>query len=65
MRPMMVMCGDGLARAGLAHHAERLAAIERVGDAVHRMDDAVFGVEVHLEVIDLEQVLALGNGLRP
>ena len=56
--------GHGLARAGFAHHAERLAAIERVAHAVNGMHDAVLGVEVHLQVVDLEQMLALGDRLR-
>ena len=56
--------GHGLAGTGLADDAEGLAAIERVGNAIDRVDDAVLGMEIHLEVIDLEQVLTLGDGLR-
>ena len=55
--------GDGLARTGLAHHAEGLAAVQRVGHAVDRAHHAVLGMEVHLEVIDLQQVMPLGNRL--
>ncbi len=55
--------GDGLAGARLAHDAQGLAAVERVAHAVHGLDDAVLGVEVHLEVVDLKQVLAFGHRL--
>ena len=56
--------GHGLTGTGLADDAEGLATIERIGDAVDGMDDTVLGMEVHLEIIDLEEMLALGNGLR-
>ena len=55
--------GHRLARAGLAHHAERLAGVERVAHAVDRAHDAVAGVEVHLEVVDFEEVRTFGDGL--
>ena len=54
----------GLTRTGLANDAERLAAVERIAHAVYRVNDAVLGVEVHLEVVHLKQMLPLGNGLR-
>jgi len=54
----------GLTRTRLAYHAEGLAAVERIGNAVNRMDDTVLGMEVHLKVIDFEKMLALRNGLR-
>src|SRR6185295_1135235 len=46
---------DRLARARLAHDAEHLAGLDRVGDAVQRLDDTVLGLEVDAEVLDLEQ----------
>ena len=55
--------GDRLARSRLADDAEGLAAVEGVRDAVDCLDHAVLGVEVHLEVVDLEEVRALGNRL--
>ena len=39
---------DALARAGLADDAERLAAVDGVGDAVDGLDEAVVGLEVDL-----------------
>src|SRR5206468_2510077 len=47
--------GDGLAAAGLADHAERLALVERDVDAVDRLQHAVVGSEVGLQALDLEQ----------
>ena len=55
--------GHRLARAGLANNAEGLAAIQGVAHAVDSLDHAVLRVEVHLEVVNLEQVGALGNRL--
>ena len=55
--------GHGLTGAGLTDDTEGLAAIERVGDTVDSANNAIFGVEIHLKVIDLEQMLALGNRL--
>jgi hypothetical protein len=46
-----------LARARLADDAERLAAVHAIGDAVDRLDHAVGGVEVDLQVADLEERL--------
>ena len=39
-----------LPRAGLADEAERLAVADVEADAVHRVDDAALGAEVHLQV---------------
>ena len=47
-----------LPRPGLADDPERLAALDAERDAVDRLDDAVVGLEVDLEVLDLEQRLA-------
>ena len=55
VRPMTVSERDALARARLAHDAERLAAVDRVGDAVDGLDDAVVGLEVDLEVRDFQE----------
>src|SRR5436190_8985384 len=45
---------DALARAGLADDAEGLAGIDVVGDPVDRLNDAVFGRELHREIPDRE-----------
>ena len=55
--------GHRLTGAGLADDAQGLATIERVGHTVDGANDAILGVEIHLKVIDLEQMLALGNRL--
>ena len=47
--------GDRLAGAGLADDPERLAAVDGVGDAVDGPDEAVLGLEVDLQVLDLEE----------
>src|SRR4051794_4681780 len=47
--------GDGLAAAGFADHAERLALVEGDVDAVDRLQHAVVGGEVSLQALDLEQ----------
>ena len=44
-----------LPRAGLADDAERLAALERERDAVDRAHEPAVGLEVRLEVGDLEE----------
>ena len=46
---------DRLARAGLAHDAERLAPLEREAEPVGRLDHAVGGREVHPQVVDREE----------
>src|SRR5262249_16024645 len=46
---------DALARPGLAHDAEHLAVVDRVRNTVDGLDEAVLGLEVHLEVVDLEK----------
>ena len=46
---------DALAAAGLTHEAERLAFLDVVGDAVDGLDDALFGVEVGPQILDLQQ----------
>ena len=51
--------GHALAGAGLADDAERLAAFEREGHAVDRLDEAVFGREVDLEITHVEECLGL------
>ena len=56
-------CGDTHTASRLAHDAQSLTTVERVAHAVNRVHDAVLGVEVHLEVIDLEQMAPLGDGL--
>src|SRR5205807_10362698 len=50
--------GDGLAAAGFADDAERLAAIEGQVDAIDRMHHAVIGGEMRLQSADLEQMPA-------
>ena len=55
--------GHGLAASGLADHAEGLSTVEGVAHAVDGLDHAVLRVEVHLEVVHLKQVGALGNRL--
>jgi hypothetical protein len=52
--------GHRLARAGLADDAQRLPALDRVADAVDGLDDAVLGLEMDLEVLDLQK--GLGHG---
>ena len=47
--------GDGLARAGLADDPQRRGGGNRVGDSVDGMDDAVVGVELDPQVLDVEQ----------
>src|SRR5262249_48901620 len=49
--------GPGLAAAGLAHHAERLALVDVEIDAVHRADGPFVREEVGLEVLDFEKTL--------
>ena len=44
-----------LARARLADDAERLAPLERERHAVDRAHEAAVGLEVRLDVVDLEQ----------
>ena len=46
---------DALPRPRLAHDAQCLAAVHRVGDAIDCLDDAVLRSEVDLEVRDLQQ----------
>src|SRR5690606_37349549 len=56
--------GDALARARLADDAEGPAALQREGQAVHRLDQAVGGREVDPQVLDLEKAhvsLTLGS----
>src|SRR3981189_1884949 len=47
--------GDGLSAAGLADDTNSLAAFDAEIDAVHRVNDALVGVEMGLESLDLEQ----------
>ncbi len=47
-------CGDALAAAGLADEAEGLALFDVIRDAVDRVDDAVLGEELRLEIADLQ-----------
>src|SRR5262249_46360458 len=46
---------DALPGAGLADDAERLALLDREGDAVDGLDDAVVGAKVRPQVPDVEQ----------
>jgi hypothetical protein len=46
--------GDALARARLAHDAQRPAAIQRERDPVHGPDQAVVGLEMDPQIADLE-----------
>ena len=46
--------GDALAAAGLADESERLALVEGEGDAVGGGEDAVVGLELDGEVLDVE-----------
>jgi hypothetical protein len=56
--------GDALARARLAHDAQRAPLLDRVGDAVDGLHDAVVGVEPDGEVADLEQRAAHASRTR-
>ena len=47
--------GDGLAAAGFADHADRLAAFDGQIDAIHRVHDAIVGGKMGLEPPDIEQ----------
>ena len=47
--------GHALARAGLAHDAEGLSPLDREGQAVDRLHDAVGSVEMDAEVLNLEE----------
>ena len=47
--------GDGLAAAGFADDADRLAAADGEIDAIHRLHDAVVGGKMGLESPDIEQ----------
>ena len=47
--------GDALAAAGLADHAERLAAAQAVGHAVDRAHDTGGREEMRVEIVDLQQ----------
>ncbi len=47
--------GDRLARAGLAHDAEGGALLQVEREAVHRVDDAVLGAELHGQVADRQE----------
>ena len=59
--------GGGLAAAGLSHEAQGLPLLDGEGDVVHRLDmgdglledDALEDREIHLEVLDLDQGIAL------
>ena len=55
--------GHGLTGTGLTDDTQGLATIERVRHTIDSANDAVLGMEIHLKVIDLEQMLALGNRL--
>ena len=47
--------GDALAAAGLADHAQRLAAAQAVGNAIDRPHDAGGREEMRVEIVDLQQ----------
>ena len=49
---------DALARTGLADDAERLPRLDAVRDTVDGLHDAVVGLEVHLQVLDLQERLS-------
>jgi hypothetical protein len=53
--------GDGLARARLAHDAERLALVDVQIDAVDGAHDAVIGEEVRLQPADVQQPFGHGS----
>ncbi len=53
--PEQGQASHALARAGFAHDAERLAAVQAERDAFHGAHDAVARVEVYGQVLDLEQ----------
>src|SRR5215208_8049232 len=64
---------DALSAPRLANDPERLPRLEREGDPVHRLDDPILGLEVRLEVVDLQHrhgypiastVLLLGRRLQ-
>src|SRR5262249_49991828 len=52
--------GDRLARARLAHDAERLALVDEQIDAVDGADDALVGEEMRLESLDFEEPFGHG-----
>ena len=54
---MMDMRAHALAATALPHDAQGLALLQRVADAVDRVDHALAREEVRLEVLDLEQGL--------
>ena len=54
--------GHALAGAGLADDAERLAALQREGQAVDGLDQAVVGREVDPQVADLEERRLVAGG---
>ena len=56
-------CGHALARARLADDAEHLAALELERHAVDGAHDTVFGDEVDVEVVDLQEALGHYVGL--
>ena len=63
----LVQAHDGharhaLARAGLAHDAERLATVDGEGQPVDGLHQAVVGREVHAQVADLEERSARRGG---
>ena len=59
--------GDRLARAGFADQPEDFAARDLEADAVHRLDDALLGEEMRVEVFDLRvgPFIALSSALQP
>ena len=56
--------GHGLAAARFADQAQRLARGNAEGDAIDGAHDAIHGVEVGLQVLDLEQVVRVGMVIR-
>ena len=55
VQPEDRQAGDALAAARLADDRERLALLDREGDAVDRADDAVVGTKLRLQVADVEE----------
>src|SRR5690606_35549216 len=49
------VAGHGLARTGLPDDGQGLARLHVEADPVHRLHEAVAGVEVHLKIANLQQ----------
>jgi hypothetical protein len=48
---------DTLSASALAHHAKYFALVNRIGDAINRMNHAISNVEARLQVFDPQQFI--------